>query len=119
PSTTPAPQTATRRPRHPPGHLRERRLLTSRRSLGNPVPAPQELMGRALRVIRLTVPAAARWGGAVDRGRKVTMAEDAVESREAGDQRTEALIQAFLRDGRLVRLPAKFTRRKEVLRYLA
>jgi hypothetical protein len=49
----------------------------------------------------------------------MTMAEDAAESREAGDERTEALIQAFLRDGRLVRLPAKFTRRKEVLRYLA
>jgi hypothetical protein len=49
----------------------------------------------------------------------MTMAEDAAESREAGDERTEALIQAFLRDGRLVRLPAKFTRRKELLRYLA
>ena len=83
------------------------------------MPAPQELMARALRVIRLTVPAAARWGGTVDRGWRMTMAEDAAESREAGDERTEALIQAFLRDGRLVRLPAKFTRRKEVLRYLA
>ena len=47
------------------------------------------------------------------------MAEDAAEAREAGNERTEALIQAFLRDGRLVRLPAKFTRRKEVLRHLA
>lgn len=47
------------------------------------------------------------------------MAEDAAGSREAGDDRVEALIRAFLRDGRLVRLPARFTRRKEVLRYLA
>jgi hypothetical protein len=73
----------------------------------------------ALRVIRLTVPAAARWGGAVDQGWRMTMAEDAVKSRGVGDERTEALIRVFLRDGRLVRLPAKFTRRKEVLRYLA
>jgi hypothetical protein len=49
----------------------------------------------------------------------MTMAEDAAESRGVGDERTEALIRVFLRDGRLVRLPAKFTRRKEVLRYLA
>ena len=47
------------------------------------------------------------------------MAEDAAESRGAGDERTEALIRVFLRDGRLIRLPAKFTRRREVLRYLA
>ncbi|MCW2933217.1 MAG: ArsR family transcriptional regulator [Actinomycetia bacterium] len=76
-------------------------------------------MARALWVIRLTVLAAARWGGAVDRGRGMTMAGDATESREAADERTEALIRAFLRDGRLVRLPARSTRRKEVLRYLA
>lgn len=49
----------------------------------------------------------------------MTIAEDGAESCEAGDERTEALIQDFLRDGRLVRLPAKFTRRKVVLRYLA
>jgi hypothetical protein len=42
-----------------------------------------------------------------------------VEFREAGDERAEALVRAFLRDGRLVRLPARLTRRKEVLRYLA
>ena len=47
------------------------------------------------------------------------MAEDAAESREAGDERMKALLRAFLRDGRLVRLPAKFSRRKQVLRYLA
>jgi hypothetical protein len=49
----------------------------------------------------------------------MTMAEDAAESRGAGDERAAALIGAFLRDGRLVRLPARLTRRKEVLRYLA
>jgi hypothetical protein len=37
----------------------------------------------------------------------------------AEGERLEALLQNFLRDGRLIRLPAKFTRRKEVLRYLA
>jgi hypothetical protein len=67
----------------------------------------------------LTAVAAARWGEAVDRGWKMTMTEDAAQSRVAGDEQTEALIEAFLRDGRLVRLPAKLTRRKEVLRYLA
>jgi hypothetical protein len=49
----------------------------------------------------------------------MTMAEDAAEPREAAGERTQALIRAFLRDGRLVRLPARFTRRKELLRYLA
>ena len=49
----------------------------------------------------------------------LTMTEDAAESRQAADERVQALLQAFLRDGRLVRLPAKLTRRKEVLRYLA
>jgi hypothetical protein len=37
----------------------------------------------------------------------------------AEGERLEALQQNFLRDGRLIRLPAKFTRRKEILRYLA
>jgi hypothetical protein len=67
----------------------------------------------------LTVPAAVLWGEAVDQGRTRTTAEGAGESRKAVDERTQALIQAFLRDGRLVRLPARLTRRKEVLRYLA
>jgi hypothetical protein len=47
------------------------------------------------------------------------MAQDAAGPGAAGDEQTGALIQAFVRDGRLVRLPAKLTRRKEVLRYLA
>ncbi|MBO0806618.1 MAG: DUF2087 domain-containing protein [Nocardiopsaceae bacterium] len=37
----------------------------------------------------------------------------------AEGEHLEALLRAFLRDGRLIRLPAKFTRRKEILRYLA
>jgi hypothetical protein len=37
----------------------------------------------------------------------------------AEGEQLAALLQRFLRDGRLLRLPAKFTRRKEVLRYLA
>ena len=41
------------------------------------------------------------------------------DSTTAEDGRLEALLQNFLRDGRLIRLPAKYTKRKEVLRYLA
>ena len=37
----------------------------------------------------------------------------------AEGERLEALQQNFLRDGRLIRLPAKFTTRKATLRYLA
>jgi hypothetical protein len=37
----------------------------------------------------------------------------------AEGERLEALRQNFLRDGRLIRLPAKSARRKEILRYLA
>lgn len=40
-------------------------------------------------------------------------------TEDPADEPTMALIQAYLRDGRLVRLPAKFSRRKAVLRYLA
>jgi hypothetical protein len=49
----------------------------------------------------------------------MTMADGAAGSRAAGHEQTEALLQVFLRDGRLVRLPAKSSRRKEVLRHLA
>jgi hypothetical protein len=42
-----------------------------------------------------------------------------VDDTAAEGERLEGLLQNFLRDGRLIRLPAKFTRRKEVLRYLA
>ena len=41
------------------------------------------------------------------------------DSATAEGEQLEALLQNFLRDGRLIRLPAKYTRRKEVLRYLA
>jgi hypothetical protein len=47
------------------------------------------------------------------------MADDAAQPGGAADERTEALLRAFLRDGRLVRLPARYARRKEILRYLA
>ena len=43
------------------------------------------------------------------------MVEDAADEA----RQVQALVQRFLRDGRLIRLPAKFTVRKEVLRYLA
>jgi hypothetical protein len=41
------------------------------------------------------------------------------DNTAADGEQLAALLQKFLRDGRLIRLPAKFTRRKEVLRYLA
>jgi hypothetical protein len=41
------------------------------------------------------------------------------DSATAEGEQLEALLQNFLRDGRLIRLPARYTRRKEVLRYLA
>jgi hypothetical protein len=37
----------------------------------------------------------------------------------AESEHLEALLQSFLRDGRLIRLPGKSTKRKEILRYLA
>jgi hypothetical protein len=42
-----------------------------------------------------------------------------VDDTTAEGRQLAALLQQFLRDGRLVRLPSKFTRRKAVLRYLA
>jgi hypothetical protein len=42
-----------------------------------------------------------------------------VDNTTAEGGQPEARLQNFLRDGRLVRLPAKSTRRKEILRYLA
>ena len=42
-----------------------------------------------------------------------------VDDTTAEGRQLEALLRNFLRDGRLIRLPAKFTRRKEILRYLA
>ena len=41
------------------------------------------------------------------------------DSTTAEDKQLAALLQNFLCDGRLVRLPAKYTKRKEILRYLA
>ncbi|MFI9547363.1 DUF2087 domain-containing protein [Streptomyces sp. NPDC052016] len=37
----------------------------------------------------------------------------------SGDERTETLLRTFVRDGRLVRLPAQWERKKVVLRHLA
>src|SRR5450432_846465 len=42
-----------------------------------------------------------------------------VEDTTAEGQQMEQLLKTFLCDGRLIRLPAKFTRRKKVLSYLA
>jgi hypothetical protein len=42
-----------------------------------------------------------------------------VDETAAEGERLEALLQNFLRDGRLIRLPAKFSSRKAILRHLA
>jgi len=41
------------------------------------------------------------------------------DSTTTQSEQLEGLLRIFLRDGRLIRLPAKLTRRKEILRYLA
>ncbi|MFC5217170.1 DUF2087 domain-containing protein [Streptomyces coerulescens] len=38
---------------------------------------------------------------------------------DSGDPRTDIVLRTFVRDGRLVRLPARWTRKKLVLRYIA
>ena len=38
---------------------------------------------------------------------------------DTGDARTDIVLRTFVRDGRLVRLPAQWTRKKLVLRYIA
>ncbi|CAM5317496.1 DUF2087 domain-containing protein [Streptomyces griseomycini] len=52
------------------------------------------------------------------------MARDAAGPRSAqdhgtGDERTETVLRTFLRDGRLVKLPAQWDRKKLVLRHVA
>lgn len=47
------------------------------------------------------------------------MADDMTDGGEPPGEPPEALLRDFLRDGRLIRLPAKFTQRGELLRYLA
>lgn len=42
-----------------------------------------------------------------------------VESYGSGDEQTEAVLGTFVRDGRLVRLPAQWERKLVVLRYIA
>jgi hypothetical protein len=41
------------------------------------------------------------------------------EGPATGDARTDMVLRTFVRDGRLVRLPARWTRKKLVLRYIA
>ncbi|MFJ5561773.1 DUF2087 domain-containing protein [Streptomyces sp. NPDC093250] len=43
--------------------------------------------------------------------------ERSSEEYGSGDERTEVLLRTFVRDGRLVRLPAQFRRREVLLRY--
>ncbi|MFI9757607.1 DUF2087 domain-containing protein [Streptomyces sp. NPDC051963] len=44
---------------------------------------------------------------------------EAVESPASGDERADMILRTFVRDGRLVRLPAQWTRKKLVLRHIA
>jgi hypothetical protein len=41
------------------------------------------------------------------------------EGPVSGDERTDTIVRTFVRDGRLVRLPAQWTRKKLVLRFIA
>ncbi|MGW1954903.1 DUF2087 domain-containing protein [Streptomyces sp. NPDC001920] len=43
----------------------------------------------------------------------------AAESRVSGDERADTVLRTFVRDGRLVRLPARWARKKLVLRHIA
>lgn len=43
----------------------------------------------------------------------------AAESPVSGDRQADLVLRTFVRDGRLVRLPAQWTRKKLVLRYIA
>ncbi|MFE9018942.1 DUF2087 domain-containing protein [Streptomyces sp. NPDC007808] len=45
--------------------------------------------------------------------------DSAAESRASGDERADTVLRTFVRDGRLVRLPARWTRKKLVLRHIA
>ncbi|GAA4077246.1 DUF2087 domain-containing protein [Streptomyces shaanxiensis] len=44
---------------------------------------------------------------------------DAAGGSDSGDERADVILRTFVRDGRLVRLPARWTRKKLVLRYIA
>ncbi|MCL8017858.1 DUF2087 domain-containing protein [Streptomyces sp. AS02] len=45
---------------------------------------------------------------------------DAADGPDSGDERADVILRTFVRDGhRLVRLPARWTRKKLVLRYIA
>ncbi|MFC8344615.1 DUF2087 domain-containing protein [Streptomyces sp. NPDC057280] len=46
-------------------------------------------------------------------------ATQAAENPGSGDENTDQLLRTFVRDGRLVRLPAQWTRKKLVLKYIA
>lgn len=43
----------------------------------------------------------------------------AVDGPASGDERADMVVRTFVRDGRLVRLPARWARKKLVLRYIA
>ncbi|MGC0331903.1 hypothetical protein RKD23_004893 [Streptomyces sp. SAI-170] len=50
---------------------------------------------------------------------RATRPEPATDAPATGDERTDMLIRTFVRDGRLLRLPAQWTRKQLVLRYIA
>jgi hypothetical protein len=43
----------------------------------------------------------------------------ATQDHGSGDEHVESVLRTFVRDGRLIRLPAQWTRKKLVLRYIA
>ncbi len=54
-----------------------------------------------------------------DAARAASQRERAAEGPGTGDARTDVVLRTFVRDGRLVRLPAQWTRKKLVLRHIA
>lgn len=50
---------------------------------------------------------------------RVEPSSSAVEDHGTGDEHTESVLRTFVRDGRLVKIPAQFGRREVVLRHLA
>lgn len=54
----------------------------------------------------------------ITRGARSAERADQAEHHGYGDERVESLLRTFVRDGRLLRMPAQFERRRVVLRHL-
>ncbi|WP_406493052.1 DUF2087 domain-containing protein [Streptomyces sp. NBC_01604] len=54
-----------------------------------------------------------------ERAREGAAGRQATATPSSGDERTDMILRTFVRDGRLLRLPAQWTRKKLVLRHIA